>query len=57
MDDGDPNKIISGYMAEASDTGKVPLRDWKDRVTNKAMAPIGSKSYGQARMLLPYSLA
>jgi lipopolysaccharide transport system ATP-binding protein len=35
VEDGDPNKIISGYMAEASDTGRVPLRDWKDRVTNK----------------------
>jgi lipopolysaccharide transport system ATP-binding protein len=32
---GDPKVVISSYMLDASDVGKVSLRDWKDRVTNK----------------------
>jgi len=34
VDDGDPKKIISSYMAHAVLAGNVSLRDWKDRVTN-----------------------
>jgi lipopolysaccharide transport system ATP-binding protein len=37
--DGDPKNIITQYMnmtmTDANVTGNVPLRDWKDRVTNK----------------------
>lgn len=35
IDDGDPGKIISRYMSSAGEAGKVLLRDWKDRVTNR----------------------
>lgn len=37
--EGDPRAIIASYMtnmADASDVGRVSLRDWKDRVTNKS---------------------
>jgi lipopolysaccharide transport system ATP-binding protein len=33
VDEGTPSKVISNYLADL-DTGKILLRDWKDRVTN-----------------------
>ena len=34
-DEGEPTKVISGYLAAATSySGKVSLIDWKDRVTN-----------------------
>jgi lipopolysaccharide transport system ATP-binding protein len=34
--EGDPKTIISSYLTSANNAGKVSLRDWKDRVTNKS---------------------
>jgi lipopolysaccharide transport system ATP-binding protein len=34
--EGDPKTIISSYMTSANNTGKVSLRDWKERITDKS---------------------